>query len=657
MIRSRPDFSGETRSLIIEFAKFGLVGVVNTAVGFATIMAMMSLAGLGPVAANMVGYTIGLFVSFVLNKRYTFAGKPGETRRQLLSFLAVFAVAYTVNLIVLTALVTEIWPGLAQALAMVAYTVTFFGLARVFVFADGSGQSPLHRALTRLAVDPVSPRLGFLCCLILLGTQILPLDWSGNEVNYFDLSYRVARPDLFTQFHAVFDSSNARFASLYLIGILVDASGFEAAHVLLTLVLWLVLSAGLLSLARALNLSLVTLTLGLLAFFELDQTLMGGEWIFDGVEAKVMAYSAVIFAISAAVRSRYVVAVMLAALATYLHFLVGGYWGLALIALAAAQGETLRRIARLAAIFAALIAPIFLVVLIERIGATPPDLTGLDLTANQIYAEFRNPHHVAPFFREDLYQNIWRPGILWTLAGIIALIIARIVRGHDGSAVLVWAAGLNLFLVAAFAIAYLDQNSHALAPLYLFRPAALTLLISLFVLTHTGLHVLPGVLRAGVTGVALVLFAVFAVPVFTRDAIDSLTPETLQSELDRPQQEMVAWVRGNTAQDDPLLFADWPAKFQRRYNISFLAMERLTGRPTFVAFKFVPTGASELVRWYRLLKWRDAVFANGCAEIATYPVAYVILRSNFDGVLADCTNTVWANDQFQVLKIGAPSGP
>ena len=654
MIKPTSETVARGGSLAIQFVKFGLVGVVNTAVGFLTIVLMMNLVGLGPVRANMVGYGVGLLVSFILNKRYTFASKKGKARQQFTSFLAVFAVAYTVNLIVLTALATQTWPMVAQAVAMAAYTLTFFFLARVFVFSDGSTEtSPAQKFLLGLASDPVSWRLAFACSAAMLGAHMLPFFWTGNEINYFDLAYRVARPEQFTEFHAVFDNSNARFVSLYLIGFLVNSVGFEVAHVALTLALWVILAAGLASVARALQLSLVTVTLSLFAFFELGQALMGGEWIFAGVESKVMAYAAVFFGLSSALRGRYGSAVVLAAIATYLHFLVGGFWAVGLIALAGLQHMPMRRLAALMAGYAALIAPIFLIILVERIGASPPDMTGIDLTANQIYAEFRNPHHVAPFKTPEWFQSRWLPGLWWTVGAVVLLVIARLVAGREKGVVLVWATGLNLFLLAAFAIAYFDRDTHVLAPLYLFRPAALTLLISLFVLIHGGLRMLPTVLRAGISGITIVLFAVFAVPGFVSDAVDAVTPETLASEMDDAQRDLIDWVQGNTARNDPILFAPWPEEFRRRNNISWLAMERMTGRPTFVDYKFVPTGHADLVRWYRLLKWRELVFATGCKEVTTYPVAILIFRGNYDGKFDECTEPLWANDQFTVLKIVA----
>lgn len=231
--------------------------------------------------------------------------------------------------------------------------------------------------------------------------------------------------------------------------------------------------------------------------------------------------------------------------------------------------------------------------------------------------------------------------------------VAKLATGREKGPVLAWAIGLNLFLLAALVIAYVDRHTHAVAPLYLFRPAALTLLVSLLLLGHSALRLLPDVLRAGVSGITIVLLAVFALPDFVENTFEAATPGTLVSELDDFQLDLINWVQNNTAPDDPLLFTPWPDEFHIRHNISRLAMERMTGRPTIVDYKFVPTGQADLVRWYRLLKWRDLVFSTSCEAISAYPVAYLVTRGTYDGDFDSCADPIWKNEQFTVLEVKA----
>jgi hypothetical protein len=65
----------------------------------------------------------------------------------------------------------------------------------------------------------------------------------------------------------------------------------------------------------------------LAVFGLLRQQIMGGEWIFNGYEAKVAPYAFVTARLVTVVaRRRSWISVPLVAIATYFHFLVGIFW-------------------------------------------------------------------------------------------------------------------------------------------------------------------------------------------------------------------------------------------------------------------------------------------------------------------------------------------
>ena len=114
---------------------FGLVGVMNTAVGLGTILVLQAGLGFDPFVANPIGYALGLVNSFVMNRAVTF--RDGDrSARSALRFLMAFAVAYMANFATLAALIAAA-PGHAlvwQMVSMVVYTLVFFVLAKWFVF-------------------------------------------------------------------------------------------------------------------------------------------------------------------------------------------------------------------------------------------------------------------------------------------------------------------------------------------------------------------------------------------------------------------------------------------------------------------------------------------------------------------------------------------
>ncbi|MBB4123298.1 GtrA family protein [Martelella radicis] len=120
--------------LVVEqFLKYGLVGVMNTLITL-FVIAVLSYLGFSPVASNIIGYACGLLNSFIFNGRFTFASS--YNRRAVYRFLAGFAVAYGLNLVVLVALTRqgELPEMVSQVVAMVAYNVCFFLVMKFWIF-------------------------------------------------------------------------------------------------------------------------------------------------------------------------------------------------------------------------------------------------------------------------------------------------------------------------------------------------------------------------------------------------------------------------------------------------------------------------------------------------------------------------------------------
>lgn len=119
--------------------RFLVVGVVNTLFGQSVIWFSMWALGLGIVPANALGYGCGIVLSFVLNRNWTF-GHQGSQLPALLRFVAVNAVAYAANLMVVVAVHHLGVNGyLAQLCGAPFYTAVGYVGSRLFAFrASGS---------------------------------------------------------------------------------------------------------------------------------------------------------------------------------------------------------------------------------------------------------------------------------------------------------------------------------------------------------------------------------------------------------------------------------------------------------------------------------------------------------------------------------------
>ena len=121
--------------LMRQAIRFGMVGLVNTAIGLAAIYAIMFFLGGNAATANAIGYAVGLTFSFVLNRSWTF-GSDQPFFHLLPKFLLIVTISYLLNLSAVLAAISYGFfnPYLAQALGVAVYTGCVFLGCRRFVF-------------------------------------------------------------------------------------------------------------------------------------------------------------------------------------------------------------------------------------------------------------------------------------------------------------------------------------------------------------------------------------------------------------------------------------------------------------------------------------------------------------------------------------------
>lgn len=125
-----------TRIIDRSVVKFLLVGVANTLIGLTAIFLAKWLLGMADVPANVLGYGIGIGVSFYLNRSWTFR-HGGPVWPALARFLLVTGVAYASNLVVMLAALNT-WDEdgyFAQSLGVFPYVAISYLGSRYFAFS------------------------------------------------------------------------------------------------------------------------------------------------------------------------------------------------------------------------------------------------------------------------------------------------------------------------------------------------------------------------------------------------------------------------------------------------------------------------------------------------------------------------------------------
>ena len=453
------------------------------------------------------------------------------------------------------------------------------------------------------------------------------------------MAHRAVAPEAFHRYDAAADSSRAQFVSRTILGALVDWCGYEAAHDIARIGMAFLYAFGLTVLFDAVGIGALDALLILTVFVLLKEELIGGEWLFRGFEFKTIAYSILFVAFGMAVRSRWRMAIALGSVATYMHFLVGGFWSAMLLLLQWRERGFKHPPLKTALAYAASAAPLLVIIFMDQMPAAP--VASGELSADVIYSAIRNPHHVAPFHSTAAFLS-WLPGLI----AVVCLAAMLAVLQRHGMLFLVGVAAYwgTLFLLGAFVISYFDRHTYLFGKFYLFRPSSLTLLFALTAIVPLLHRLLPTHGRpVWVLGAASIVMA-FSFTVFKTQAKDALHPDKLPY-----VQSLIAAIESNSQPDDIVLLEPY-----QEMSAKYAILHREIPRPTLVSWKFVPSNRVEILRWYALIRARDQLFVGGCGGgIALEPKPALLVTFTADSAqrIGDCGPVVWNKGTVQLTKV------
>ena len=121
--------------MIIQFLKFGLVGVSNTLIAFAVYTLLLKVFGVWYIAASAIGFALGAVNGFLLNRRWTFREHVGDALTPV-RWAVVQSCGLGLNLGLLYLFVHDAGLDklLGQAVATIVVTVVTFAVNRAWTF-------------------------------------------------------------------------------------------------------------------------------------------------------------------------------------------------------------------------------------------------------------------------------------------------------------------------------------------------------------------------------------------------------------------------------------------------------------------------------------------------------------------------------------------
>jgi len=132
--------------LLIQFLKFGTVGVSNTLLTFAVYTFLLKVVGVWYLAASAIGFIVGATNGFLLNRRWTFRGHVGDAFTPV-RWGIVQGCGLGLNLGLLYVLVHDAGLDelLGQAFATAVVTVITFFVNRAWTFRGHSQLVAIER--------------------------------------------------------------------------------------------------------------------------------------------------------------------------------------------------------------------------------------------------------------------------------------------------------------------------------------------------------------------------------------------------------------------------------------------------------------------------------------------------------------------------------
>ena len=423
------------------------------------------------------------------------------------------------------------------------------------------------------------------------------LSLRGNEEQYLTLAKQYMAPNWIPNSINLTEPAGARFLYQWVIGFLLQFVSVEVMAQLGKFLALAVIAASMVKLYRLFGFTNFDILLQLPVLYMGHQAFFAGEYILLTFESKTFAYILVFYSLYFAFQDQTKKSLVFAALATYCHVLVGGWFAVYLLIFQFWNSNwSLSRFLKGGLLYAAMVAPVVGYLVYEILFKAAAQSGSVSI--GWIYSYYRAPHHLAPlksslYFFENHFSGVLLSFLTLTACFFLFNKLKTDVGQKINKFVIVATVGVLFFLI----LSPLDQSGSFLK-FYLFRINGITaFLVCVMVVMFLKEFMLDKVKKE--YPVVVLLLAMYFV--FTKMVYQVVDSRKVFTKSAKEFNLISNYIRLKTPKQSKFLYLD------RKFD-GYLSFNRKTERDRFVVRKFIPSGTSKVYDWYeRILEKRKFV--------------------------------------------------
>lgn len=491
------------------------------------------------------------------------------------------------------------------------------------------------------------------------------LNW--NEEHYMVLAKQFYDPDWVSGSFTFTEFASTRVLFQYIVGFLLHYLPFEIVLAIVRLLLSVLIAYPVTKVYRLFGVSniFILLQLPILFFFQgvklylsdSNQSFLGGEWIFVGVEPKVFAYIFVFFALYYLLVERFSLMVIFLAIASYFHILVGGwvmfYFSLYhLIAKRSFKAPFLNGL-------------LYIVCLLPLLFYLWPVLGHSISTseasekADWIFAYFKQPFHTGIFLTMKYFIRGAFHGLMYSFFFFL-LCVFLFNQYKDKYNLRINLLNKIIFIgtLVSVILAYFDKSG-AFGKYFPFR---INSIYCFMVFLQLAIFLQHSAFKNEMVKYAqfsiLIWFVFITAPVHLFHLFQSPYSYFTGKSKDPAYDEVCEYIKQNTPKDSKLLFLPQSATPEYYYdldgNMNMVNMVRKTERDRFVLFFAAPISpdVNKTIEWYRRIQLKKSIVEGSqdlCDAVEGEKVDFLL--SDFKRDTSLCYSLLYNNESYFLYKI------